>query len=98
MKFFSCILLVVFSVSIVFAKPVSRSGLKIERIHPMSVDRTHCGVKCSSLTRFYVNKGSWGDTNCRTDAADLLKEDSHIYSLLLIIWASGKKVRIEVDD
>lgn len=79
------------------AKPVSRANLTIRTIHPMAVDRTHC-PRCSGLTRIYVDKGAWGDTNCRPDAGDLFKEDSHILSVLLTAWTTGKKITIEVND
>ncbi len=81
----------------VYAKPVDRTDLTIVNVHPMALERTHC-PKCSGLTRVYVNRGAWGDTNCRTDAGDLFKEDDHILSVLLFAWATGKKVRIEVND
>lgn len=50
------------------------------------------------MTRVYVNPASWGSTNCREDAADLRKVDTHTYSMLLTAWASGKTVIIGVDD
>ena len=80
-----------------YAKPVDRGGLSIQRIHPMAVDRTHC-ASCSGITRIYVNGGAWGDTSCRVDAGDLFKEDDHILSVLLLASATGKEIRIEVND
>lgn len=93
------ILLIVLSVLSVpsFGKPVIRSNLTIRSLHPMAVDRTHC-TSCSGITRIYVNQDVWGNSSCRKDAADLLKEDSHLLSILLMGWASGKKLRIEVND
>lgn len=79
------------------AKPVNRLDLTITRIHPMAVDRIHC-EKCSGITRIYVNSGAWDDTNCRGDAGDLFKEDEHILSTILLAWANGKKIQIEVND
>ena len=63
----------------------------------MAVDRVHC-PDCSGLTRVYVEPGLWGNSNCRQDAADLFKEDDHIYSLLLAAWVANKTVTIEVND
>ncbi|WNO07956.1 hypothetical protein [Teredinibacter sp. KSP-S5-2] len=80
----------------VIAKPVVRDVV-IERIHPMAMDRTHC-PSCSGITRIYVNNVAWGDTACRGDAADLLKEDEHILSILLAAWISGKSIQLEVND
>ena len=55
-------------------------------------------TKSKNVTRVYVNEAAWGSANCRQDAADLLIEDSHTYSMLLMAWASGKTIRIGVDD
>ena len=89
--------LLCFISSTLLAKPISRQNLKIVNVHPMAVDRTHC-AKCSGITRVYVNKGAGGNSNCRVDAGDLYKEDDHMLSILLMAWATGKKIRIEVND
>ena len=78
------------------AEPILRD-VQIERIHPMAVDRTHCPT-CSGVTRIYVNKAAWGNSNCRNDAGDLLKEDDHLLSILLTAWIAGKSVKLEVND
>jgi hypothetical protein len=78
------------------AEPVSRD-ITIASFHPMSVDRSHC-PSCSGITRIYVNNASWGSTDCRSDAADLFKEDEHILSLLMTAWIAGKAVKLEVND
>lgn len=82
--------------NLAFAAPYSRD-VTIESLHPMAVDRVHC-ASCSGVTRVYVNSASWGDSNCRTDAADLAFEDTHILSILMAAWVAGKKVKIEVND
>ena len=78
------------------AAPINRD-VTITEIHPMSVNRTHCPA-CSGITRVYVNVAAWGSSDCRQDAADLLKEDDHIYSTLLAAWLANKAVKIEVND
>jgi len=97
MKKNTLLILLLLASSYSWSKPVDRKNLSISNIHPMAVDRTHCR-KCSGITRIYVNKGPWGDTNCREDAGDLYKEDDHILSTILFAWDSGKKIRIEVND
>ncbi|KZZ44122.1 hypothetical protein A3759_12155 [Thalassolituus sp. HI0120] len=97
-KIFSLIITLTLLSNYSNAKPVSRDNLTIKQIHPMAVDRTHCGESCSGITRIYVNSAVWGDTDCRQDAGDLYKEDDHILSTILFSWASGKNLRIEVND
>ena len=99
-KYFSKSLFAFFIFSLVGicnAAPYTRNDLTITNMHPMAMDRVHCS-QCSGITRIYVNSGSWGVSNCRADAGDLLKEDDHILAILMMGWVVGKKVRIEVDD
>lgn len=93
------LLLLVFSllfVNLAFAQPISRQ-VEIVKFHPMAVERTHC-PECSGITRLYVNQAPWEDSDCRDDAADLLKEDTHLLSILLTAWTTGKSVSLEVND
>lgn len=76
--------------------PATRSVV-ITKVHPMAVNRLHCPT-CSGYTRIYVQSAPWGNTTCRTDAADLAKEDSHLLSVLMTAWVTGKQVVIEVND
>jgi len=69
----------------------------IDRVLSITADRPNAPVS-QKITRIYVNAATWGGTQCREDAADLLKEDDHTYSLILMAWASGKSLKIGVDD
>ena len=68
----------------------------VTSLHPIANERPHSAG--TNLTRVYVNSGAWGKTSCRTDAADLKKEDSHILSQLLWAISSKKSIKIEVND
>ena len=68
----------------------------ISNLHPMSIART--GANGKSITRVFVNSAAWGTTTCRTDAADLNNDDTHISSILLAAWMSDKKLTIYVED
>lgn len=94
-RFLAMVVLIMVA-SEVFSAPVDRET-SIVKIHPMSLDRPHCPA-CSGITRVYVNVAPWGNSDCRQDAGDLLKEDDHIYSLLLAAWVANKSVRIEVNN
>ncbi|GLT19418.1 hypothetical protein GCM10007938_32000 [Vibrio zhanjiangensis] len=69
----------------------------ITQIHPISSNRP-ASPNTQDTIRVYVNPAPWGDTACRQDAADLLKEDSHLLSSLLMAWTTGKSIKMEVDD
>lgn len=78
------------------AEPLWRD-VTITKIHPMSIDRPHC-ANCSGIIRIYVNAGPWGNSDCRETAADLTQEDSHLLSVLLTGWTTGKNISLEVND
>jgi len=69
----------------------------IDRILSFTADRPNVPAS-QNITRVYVNEAAWGSSSCRQDAADLIKEDEHTYSLILMAWASGKSLKIGVDD
>ena len=51
------------------------------------------------LLRVYFDAVTWNfSCDCRTTAADILKEDSHIRAELALALALGKSVQITVDD
>lgn len=75
--------------NVVYAKHATRE-VTVTQLHPISSNRPAASSSENS-TRVYVNPGAWGDTQCREDAADLLKEDTHLLSILLIAWTTGKK-------
>ncbi|NOH22391.1 hypothetical protein [Vibrio europaeus] len=82
--------------NVVYAKHAIRE-VTVTQLHPISTKRP-ASPNSENSTRIYVNPGAWGDTTCRQDAADLLKEDTHLLSILLMAWTTGKNIRIEVDD
>lgn len=82
--------------NVVYAKHATRE-VTVTQLHPISSNRPAASSSENS-TRVYVNPGAWGDTQCREDAADLLKEDTHLLSMLLMAWTTGKKITIEIDD
>ena len=90
------VLLLLVAPSTLYAKHAIRE-VTITKLHPISSNRP-ATPSSEDLTRVYVNPGAWGDTTCRQDAADLLKEDTHLLSILLMAWTTGKNIRIEVDD
>ena len=83
--------------AIVSAQEVNRMNLTIDRIHPISGERAGA-TNSQNLTRVYVNPGAWGSSDCRTDAADLKKEDTHTLSVLLTAFALNRSVDIYVDS
>lgn len=82
--------------NIVFAGEANRE-VTITEILSFTADRPNA-PSSQNITRVYINTAPWPGTSCREDAADLQKEDSHTYSLLLMAWASGKTIQIGVDD
>ncbi len=90
------VLLLMVAPNVVYAKHASRE-VTVTQLHPISTKRP-VSPNSENSTRIYVNPGAWGDTTCRQDAADLLKEDTHLLSILLMAWTTGKKIIIEVDD
>ncbi|NRF28944.1 hypothetical protein [Vibrio coralliilyticus] len=69
------VLLLLAAPNTVFAKHAIRE-VTVTQLHPISMNRP-VSPGSQNLTRVYVNPGVWGDTTCRQDAADLLKEDTH---------------------
>jgi hypothetical protein len=96
MKIFTLICLILISVSTLSAE-YTRSNVTVVKIHPLSKDRVH-DSGLAGYTRIYVNQAAWGGSSCRADAADLKNGDSHLLSILLAAWVSGKKIDILVDD
>ncbi len=74
-----------------------RRTITITQLHPIAAVRP-ASPKHINLTRIYVNNGKWGNTDCRQDAADLRKEDSHLMAILLAAWLNSKSITIEVDS
>ena len=74
-----------------------RRDVTIVKVTPMAHARP-VQTASQGITRIYVNDASWGSTTCRTDAADLKNEDSHILSMFMAAWFAGKSIRINVDS
>ena len=97
LKFLILLLFVAFSLPLYAADP--ERVVNIKTLHPMGSSRPHC-PSCQGFTRVYIKESdvSWGNTTCRKDAADLSKEDTHLMSVLLIAFSTGRPVKIEVTD
>ena len=67
----------------------------VSKIHPIAAVRPAGG---SNLIRVYVDAAPWGQTACRTDAADLQKDDKHLLASLFWAMSMNKQITIEVDD
>ncbi len=80
-----------------YAESFKRTNLTITNIHPIAAQRP-AGTTGQNIIRIYVNSGDWGALNCRPTAADLQKTDSHLLSILLTAWTTGKIIDIEVDS
>ncbi|KAB0468683.1 hypothetical protein F7Q91_22835 [Vibrio chagasii] len=81
-----------------FAQDVIRDNLTISKWHPSSSARLHA-PEYNGLTRVYfTEKGPWGSTSCRNDAADIRSEDTHILSAMLAAFMANKTVSIEVNS
>ena len=74
-----------------------RQDVTIVRLHPIA-DNRPAAPAYQNITRVYLTHGAWGNSTCRQDAADLLKTDTHLLSLLITGWTTNKKINIVVDD
>ncbi len=80
------------------AAEYTRSSVNIIGFSPNADNRPHKPV-ASNIIRIVINEASWGaGSTCRENAADLQKSDTHMLSILLTAWASGKSVKMTVDD
>jgi len=93
-----CLITAFILLSFIFPTEAARytRNATVKQLHPIANERPGAGGQ--NLIRIYVNQASWGESNCRTDAADMKKEDTHLYSTLLWAMSSGKSIRIEVAD
>ncbi len=90
------VLLIVTS-ELVFATEYVKENVQISSIRPFSEAQVEF-PGLANYIRIYMPDSSWGDSNCRNNAADLSKNDTHILSVLLTAWASGKQIDMYVDD
>jgi hypothetical protein len=80
-----------------YAAEYSRSDLSITSLKGMAVSRP-ANLNAVDYIRLYTNSGSWGSSNCRQDAADLSKADTHLVSMLLSALAQKQSVILSIDD
>lgn len=78
-----------------FADRANRE-VTVRKLHPIAEVRPGAGGL--NLIRIYVNQASWGELDCRDDAADLKKSDDHLLSILLWAMSMDKKIKIEVTE
>ena len=74
------------------------SEVEVKQLLSFTADRPHAPTS-QDMTRVYFKESAgWDSQNCRSDAADLRKDDEHTLSTLLFAWASGKSIAIGVDS
>jgi hypothetical protein len=88
----------IFSCHAAYASSATRENLEIDRFHPMSLNRPAGPGNQGASRVYFTTSGAWGGTNCRIDSADIQVNDTHILSSLLMAFAAGKTMTIEVDD
>lgn len=97
MKYIVLILSLSF-INICNAASSTREDLVIDRLHPMSLNRPAATGNQGASRLYFTTLATWPGTDCRTDSADIQAADSHILSSLLMAFAAGKTMTIEVDD
>ncbi len=82
---------------VVLAAEYKKDDVEITSIRPYSEAELEPSALANYI-RIYMPDATWGTPHCRGDAADLKKDDTHLLSVLLAAWASGKKIDMYIDD
>ncbi|MEJ1363509.1 MAG: hypothetical protein RPU42_00165 [Candidatus Sedimenticola sp. (ex Thyasira tokunagai)] len=80
------------------AAEVNRTNLQIIKIASIATNRPEAPSGTQGTIRIYVNSGSWGNTTCRADAADIQMVDNHLLTIIMSAVAYGKTVDISVQS
>jgi len=104
-KFNSALILILllntFYISTINAAVYKRQDVTITSLTPTSVNSIP-SPGFNNMTRVYINSAPWDAnlpaTTCRLTAADLVKADTHMLSILLMAWNSGKAIDIVIND
>jgi hypothetical protein len=79
------------------ARTAIRENVQIESINFISGSRT-VSLNSAGLVRLNLPEGNWGSSDCRTTAADIIPEDTHLHAAALAAIMAGKTVRINIDS
>lgn len=93
MKLLAIVLLVFLSVS---AAAESRDNIQITKINVVSTERK-TSLKSTGIVRLYFSSAPWGETTCRSSAADIIPSDDKLYTAALAAFMAGRSVLITVD-
>lgn len=93
MKFLAIVLLAFFSVN---AIAESRDNIQITKINVVSTERK-TSLKSAGIVRLYFSSAPWGETTCRSSAADIIPSDDKLYAAVLAAFMAGRSVLITVD-
>ncbi|MES1192620.1 MAG: hypothetical protein ABUS47_16285 [Steroidobacter sp.] len=92
------LLIVMLLPSVAMANVGVRDNLTISLLSPMSSNRPSSTVN-QGLTRVYFTaSAAWGITGCRSDAGDVQAGDSNVLAAIMMAFATGKQIKVEVDD
>jgi hypothetical protein len=70
----------------------------VARVAMTSVSRPAYPGAQSIFRVYSTSAGSWGNSDCRADAADLSLDDWHMYGLLMRAWKDSIQVNITVES
>ena len=93
----AAMILLLLNIGATFAAEHGRYNLTISKIHPIAGERPGA-PNLQNIIRIYVNPGPWDASSCRQDSGDLLKSDSHLLSVILTAWTTGKTIDLIVED
>ena len=93
MKFLAFFLFAIFSINVIAE---SRDNITIAKINVISNERK-TSLKSAGIVRLYFSSAPWGETTCRSSAADIIPSDDKLYSAALAAFMAGRSVLITVD-
>ncbi len=93
MKYLAFVIFALLSLNVIAE---SRDNIKITKINVISSERKS-SLKSVGIVRLYFVSAPWGETTCRSSAADIIPSDNKLYSAALAAFMAGRSVLITVD-
>lgn len=75
----------------------SRDNIKITKLNVISSER-RTSPKSVGVVRLYFASAPWGETTCRSSAADIIHGDDRLYTAALAAFMADRTVLITVDS